>query len=548
MNQGTTPAKPRGLAGLRALYHEYPRQYWILVGSSFIDRLGGALLFPFFTLYITRKFDVGMTQAGVILGIFSISGLFSSLLGGALADRLGRKGLMIFGLVMSASSTLVMGFIDRYEVFMVAAVFIGLLSDVGSPAQAAMIADLLPEKKRAQGYGIFRVVFNLAVVIGPMLGGFLAARSYLLLFIIDAVASTITAIIFALTIKETMKPKVEGEPQESLRQSFSGYLHVLRDSLFTWFLAATLISVLVYMQMNTTLAVFLRDTYQVNEQMFGYILSLNAIMVVLFQFPITRWIEKFRPMLVMVWGTLLYAIGFGLYGFVDTYPFFLFAMVIITIGEMLVSPVSQSIVSTMAPEDMRGRYMATFGFSWNFPYIFGGVVSGLVLDNMDPRLLWYFAGGLGLVATLMFYLLGRRIDRARFDSADARLDIIENLELGRITAEEAASQFKKIKENRWSALAKPIVKGAGSEVHIRVSDQPANITRKELVLPMGLVSTILNTDCRLTVDLEAGLYDHRIRQMITQSLGGADTVSRDETAGSQVEVVTRAIEPPSDDE
>ena len=95
-----------------AIYDEYPRQFWVLIMGSFIDRLGGALLFPFFTLYITRKFGVGMTTVGVIFGVFSISSVVGSMFGGALSDRLGRKGLLLFGLVMSALSSLVMGSVN----------------------------------------------------------------------------------------------------------------------------------------------------------------------------------------------------------------------------------------------------------------------------------------------------------------------------------------------------------------------------------------------------------------------------------------------------
>jgi len=137
--------------------------------------VGGALLWPFFTLYITRKFGVGMTQVGVMFGLFSISSIVGSTLGGALTDHMGRKGMLIFGLVASASASLVMGVVDSLDLFFATAMFVGLLADVGGPAQQAMVADLLPENQRAQGFGILRVVANLAVTIGPALFSILFA-------------------------------------------------------------------------------------------------------------------------------------------------------------------------------------------------------------------------------------------------------------------------------------------------------------------------------------------------------------------------------------
>ena len=77
-----------------------------MVGVSFIDHVGGTMLFPFFSLYITQKFGVGMTQAGIVLGLFAISGLVGQMIGGALTDKFGRRKLIIGGLVFSALSTL----------------------------------------------------------------------------------------------------------------------------------------------------------------------------------------------------------------------------------------------------------------------------------------------------------------------------------------------------------------------------------------------------------------------------------------------------------
>jgi MFS family permease len=97
-----------------------------------------------------------------------------------------------------------------------------------------------------------------------------------------------------------------------------------------------------------------------------------------------------------------------MYGFVSVYVLFLFAMVVITIGEMLVAPVSQAIVARFAPEEMRGRYMAVFGFSFGIPFAIGPLMAGLVLDNLDPRILWWSAGVVGLIAVFIFLQLHRR--------------------------------------------------------------------------------------------------------------------------------------------
>ena len=520
---------------IQNLYNEYPRQFWVLISATFIDRLGGALLFPFFSLYITKKFGVGMTQVGILFGVFSITGLLSSLVGGALTDRMGRKGLLLFGLVMSALSALLMGIVDQFILFVLVTVVVGLLADVGFPAQQAMIADLLPEDKRAEGFGILRVVANLAVTFGPMIGGLLAATSYLLLFILDAFASLTTAVILFFTLRETRRPAQEGEAQESMLQTFGGYFKVLRDSAFTWFLVASMLSVLVYMQMNTTLSVYLRDIHGVPEQGFGYILSLNAAMVVLFQFPITRWISKFRPMMIMVIGTLFYAVGFGLYGFVSIYIMFLVAMVIITIGEMLVSPVSQSIVARLAPEAMRGRYMAAYGFSWIIPSALGPLMAGLVMDNLDPRWVWYGAGLIGLVAAAAYYALEWRTQRLSYSAIDQRLDILEKLEEGRLSAQEAANQLENVGLGAWAQLSPQPATARQRQVRIRVSELASGQMKSDLRLPIGLVNTILYSQGNLTQEID-GIDQDKLRALIGQSHQNGSQAISDTDGADRIEI------------
>ena len=394
---------------IRSLYGEFPGQFWTLTGATFIDQLGGALLFPFFALYVTDRFGVGMTEVGILFLIFASTSVVGSLVGGAFTDKLGRRWMLMFGLVFSALSSLTMAFIDDLALFYVLAGIVGLLSNTGGPAAQAMVADLLPEDKVAEGYGMQRVSANLAVAIGPAIGGLLASQSFLWLFILDAATSLITAVIVYFTLPETKPEATEDQPEESITQSFGGYKRVFQDRIFIAFLLVSMLTVLVYTQLNSTLSVYLRDVHGVSLKQFGLLLSMNAAMVVIFQFWITRRVSKRSPMLMMALGTILYGIGFAMYGVFGAIIFFVIAMIIITIGEMITVPVAQALVVRFSPEDMRGRYMAIYGFSWTIPFAFGPLMAGLVIDNLDPRLVWYAAGVLSLIAVLGFLLLNKKI-------------------------------------------------------------------------------------------------------------------------------------------
>jgi MFS family permease len=391
----------------RTVYQEYPPAFWIYNLIVFIDRLGGFMLFPFFALYLTQKFDIGMSTVGILVGIFSITGIVGSALGGAIADRMGRKTVIIFSLILSSLSALGMGFAPTLGIFVAVVVVVGTLSSIGGPAHEAVVADLLPQDKRAEGYGIIRVIFNLAVIIAPPVAGLLIARSYLTLFLVDAVISLISAAIVLTALPET-KPRAHPHAKpETMKQTFAGYGQVFRDTRFLAFIGVTVMMTLVYMNMNSTLGVYLRDQRGLPEVRYGWLLSINAIIVVLFQFWVTRRLERFKPMLMMAAGSLLYAIGFAMYGFVPTFALFVVAMIVITIGEMVVSPFQQSMVAGFAPEHMRGRYMAVSGLSWSISFTVGPYFAGLLLDSANPGLLWVFCGLIGILATLGFLVLDK---------------------------------------------------------------------------------------------------------------------------------------------
>jgi len=406
---------------LQDLYREFPRPFWTLTGATFIDRMGGALLYPFFALYFTGRFGVGMTEVGLLFAIYAISSFVGQLIGGTFSDRFGRRNILIFSLITTSTSTLLLGVVDDLIYFYVLVIFVGLIVESGQPARQAMVADLLPEEKRAEGYAIMRVVFSLAVAIGPAIGAFLVSRSYMALFITDAVISMIAAFVVWRFMPETKPAAKESKADEGADSKSSGYRAILRDRLFILFLGAGMLLSLIGMNLFTTLGVYLRDGFGVPAAGYGLLLSMNAMLVVIFQLPIGRRAEGFPPMLAMAVGSILYGFGFGMFAFVSTTFLFVTAMIVLTVGEMIIMPVSQSLVARFAPEDMRGRYMAIYGISFSLPFVFGPLLAGLVMDNGDPRLLYWVSGLLGLFAAAAYVGLHSKMrDEPAVVMAEAR--------------------------------------------------------------------------------------------------------------------------------
>lgn len=408
------------MISFRRLYDEFPPRFWTVVGVHFIDKIGSTLVFPFFALYITGRFGVGMTEAGILLGLLSLAGIAGSVVGGALTDRLGRRKLILFGLVASALSSLTLGAVNSFAWLFPAAALVGLFSEVGGPAHAAMIADILPKEQRQEGFGILRVVGNMAWLVGPTIGGFVARTSFFALFVIDAAISCGVALLFFVFMVETKPAANERDVPEGFLETFRNYRVVLSDRAFAAFVVAAVLMGMVYIQMYNSLSVYLRDNHGIEPQGYGILLTASAVIVICFQFWTMRAIKMKPQFMMMASGTLFYLAGFGMFGIVSAYWLFVVAVIIITVGEMIVMPTSQTIAAGFARMDMRGRYMAVFGLSVSIPSAVGPLAAGIVLDNYHPDLLWYLSAVVCALSAAAFYALHVKLGaQPRFSAASA---------------------------------------------------------------------------------------------------------------------------------
>jgi len=394
------------LERIQNVYREYPSAFWVLMTGTFIDRLGTNLIMPFLAIYIVQRFDAKITQVGLIYTVFAIGSGTGNFLAGALADRFGRRFTLILGLVCAATARIALGLATGFTGLYIAATFAGLFGAIGWPAQLAMTADLLGPQKRAHGFGIQRVVINSTFALGPLAGGFFGPRiGYLPLFVLDALTSYFVALVVFSKLPETRPASGQDARGEAFAQTLAGYRRVLQDGTFVAFVLISILTVTVYMQMSTTLSIYLIEFRQVSESFFGALVMLNALMVVFLQFSISRWASTKPLLLIMIAGTAFYLVGFGSYGLPPSLPLFVFAMVLITLGEMLVIPTSQALTALLAPPDMRARYVATERLNWIIAQSLGPLAASAVMDRFDPRWVWAGCSMICAVSIVSFYRL-----------------------------------------------------------------------------------------------------------------------------------------------
>ncbi len=383
---------------------EFPRQFWIVFTGTLINSTGGGMVFPFLTLYLNQHLNLSMTWVGVILAFWSVSGLFGQIAGGTFADRFGRKRLMAFSLALNACALATFGFVETFAAAVAVVIVAGFSNALYQPARDAMIADLVGSAKRPHAYSLIRVVANFGLTIGPALGGFLAAQSYLIPFLANASATFTYFLITATLMRETKPPTTPHQPNAAAPGNL---LTVLRDTRFIVFLVGGVLCTFLAAQMMAVLPVYMNSAFGLGASYYGWVMTTNAAMVVMLQFLITRATIHLPRLLLAATGAILYALGVGSVGLSDTFPHFILAMALYTLGELILVPTASALTADLAPADLRGRYMGMYGLTWAVGFGIGPILGGLISDALSPRVVWFLTAPAGLCAALIFLALAR---------------------------------------------------------------------------------------------------------------------------------------------
>jgi MFS family permease len=396
------------LARFRRLVASYPRQFWIMVCGMLLVSVGGSMWWPFATIYIKNELNIPLTQVTLLFTLNSAAGLVATTFVGPAVDRFGRRAAMIAGLSLSGLALVLMGFAHTLPAWALALAMTGMFQPMYRVAADAMVADLIPAKERANAYSITRMSNNLGIAVGPALGGFITAISYSFAFWAAGAASLAYALIIVFAISETLGRTADGEASlPAARKETRGYGPVLRDRRFLAFcilmVIATIPSPILWMLMPA----YAKANFGVMEQQAGFIMSTNAIMVVLLQVPVTRWSSHYRNLRILALGALLYAMGVGSVALGAGFWAFWLSMVIATFGELLLVPTGTAHAANSAPPEMRGRYMGLYGLTWSVAFGIGPVFGGWLNDNVAPAATWVGGLTVGLIAVAGFLILGR---------------------------------------------------------------------------------------------------------------------------------------------
>jgi len=392
----------RIISRYRQAFSGLPREVWLLSFVMLVNR-SGTMVLPFLALYLKDGLEFQPALVGWLLGAYGLGAIIGALLGGKLTDRFGGVSIQTASLLLAVPAFLVIPFVTESHALLTLALFcLSIATDMGRPASVTATADRCAPHLQAKGMALNRLAVNLGMTVGPVVGGFLAEINFTLLFVFDALTCLAAAVLLMVLVPRRAPSHAHAAPMASPPAARTPW----RDSGFLGFLALLLLMDVVFFQVLSTMPVYLKEFYELDESDIGLLLAINTIVIVAVEMVLVDWLVRFPALKVVAWGSLLVALGFGLLPFGRSVWFCALTVLIWTIGEMLALPMAVAFVANRASAGRRGSYMGLSIMTFAAASVIAPIV-GMSLYQRHPDLVWYMALSIGLVTWTGFMLMGR---------------------------------------------------------------------------------------------------------------------------------------------
>jgi MFS family permease len=379
---------------LRQNLRTLPRPVWILFAGTYINRFG-TFVMPFLAIYMTRE-GYSPMQAGIAVSAYGAGHTVSSMIGGHLADRIGRRHTIALSMFLSAVAMIALSQVHTLPLLLALSFVTGAFAEMYRPAATALIGDLVGPEQRIAAFGMYRFAINLGFATGPIVAGFLAGRSFVWIFLADAATSVLFGIVALVALPHGVRSKASEE------KLHGGLRVALADRALMIFLGATLCITWVEFQLHSTFPVHIvRIGY--TPATYGALLSINGVMIVLFELALTSWTQRkpMRPLIAI--GYALAGVGVALTGVAHSVPALAATVVVWTLGEMIYAPVTATYVTSLAPERYRGRYMGLWHSTWSSGMLIGPTLGSMIYQRSSAAL-WITCAILGVAGASLSLL------------------------------------------------------------------------------------------------------------------------------------------------
>lgn len=394
-------------------FKDFPREVWILTLITFINR-AGTMVIPFLSKYMKENLHFSYSQIGWVMVFFGIGSIVGTWLSGKLSDKIGFYKVMVFSLFASGIVFILLHYATTFEELCVGILVLTTIADMFRPAMLVCLKTVTTKEKRASAYSLTRAAVNLGFLFGPVLGGLIIMQSgYEYIFYADGATCILAIIVFMIFVREKQLP-IKTAAERALPKN----VLVMKDKPFMLHLVICLITGILFFQIFTTLPLYYKEQFNMSEFDSGLLLSLNGLLLLLFELPIVNYVSrnKINNHRVIFIGLVLMATSFLFL----LYPWegMLFPMMLfMTCGVMLTFPFANSFAMERSYEQRDGKYMAAFTMSYSFAHILSAKTGMEIIQNSGYETNWIFMSILGVVGSLLVFKLFAMVEKEELSKA-----------------------------------------------------------------------------------------------------------------------------------
>ena len=390
-----------------------PAVFWTMWWGLIVNRLASFVI-AFLSIYLVRERNLGPAEAGRIVALYGAGFTIAGPLGGLLADRIGRRATMVAGLMLGAFSVGALAFARAPALLALFAFLAAATGDLYRPAMSAAVADVVPPANRPRAYGLVYWAINLASSVGLIIGGLVAERSFVALFLADAGTSLAAAAIVLFRVPETRPQGIVHEP------ALRGLLKVFADGPFLSFLLLHLAALAVFVQWQLALPIDMA-AHGLGPTAYAFLMAVNCAGVVVLQPILSPRLQRFDAASMLALSALLFGLGYGVNAAGGSLVVYGIGTALWTVGEVVGFPVAATLVANLAPAALRGRYQGAFAMCWGAALTISPFAAGEVMQRFGARTLWLLCLAVAVAVSAGHVLTAepRRRRLAELDQAEA---------------------------------------------------------------------------------------------------------------------------------
>lgn len=378
---------------------------WVLLIGTVFARGSSFMTLPFLAIYLSRM-DLHPFLIGLAIGVSPFMAIVGGFIGGHLSDRFGRKPIILIALFSIAFVYFGFSIADSPSWFIILNALNGFCNSFFEPTSQALIADLTNQENRMKAYSLRYTAINIGGALGPVLGAYLASTSSNMTFIMTGS----TYLIYGIVMLILMRGFTSSDKQQQVQVKntfYEAFTIVKRDKAFRYLILGIILVNIGYSQMDSNLPQHIEVSLENGIFLYSVLLSINAILVVLLQLPITHYVEKFKPMNVMIFGSITLSAGLIGFSFVNGWVTSIIAMTLFTIGEILIFPSNSLLIDQLAGEQLRGIYFGASQFRKIGNFV-GPIIGGILLDHTGGQQMFLIITIMTL-GSIFFFTLWSRI-------------------------------------------------------------------------------------------------------------------------------------------